>query len=62
MIIEHSGQGLRLIGKAWEIRAYLRHWSNQSQSLQNFLIKKEYQTNPKLYLLKKPLDYNLDDK
>lgn len=54
MIVEQSKQGLRLIGKAWEIRAYLRHWSNKSQHLQDFLLKKELKpSSPKPYLVRK---------
>ncbi|WP_165875960.1 Z-ring formation inhibitor MciZ [Hazenella coriacea] len=54
MIIEQSRQGLRLIGKAWEIRAYLRHWSNQHQHLQDYLGKTTLEApNRQLYLVKK---------
>lgn len=32
-----SPQGVRIIGKSWEIRARLREWSSSSLTLQQFL-------------------------
>ena len=41
-----SPQGIRIIGKSWEIRARLREWSSSSLTIEQFIQRQILYTKP----------------